>query len=142
MNKSVVPVDTTVAPKKKSARILQREELQSTWRIGRPNEMDTSRFVPMAPRAARRASKHMKFRPVYNHAIPVREPHKAVVGALKIKDRRQALAWAPKLECALGIVAFGLAVKLFVADYTRTNRHNAMKAAGTWVEKRATLVTR
>ncbi len=147
MSKSVIPVDTTVAPKVKNNRKTQRDEVQATWRIGRPNENDTSRFVKMAPRSVRRDAQLVNckpvgkrrtgknFRAVYNHAIPVKESHDSIMYAMRIMNRRQAMIWAPKLECALNLVLWGLSVKGFVQNYETVNRHNAMKAAGTWVER-------
>ena len=75
---------------------------------------------------------------MYHHGIPTKDPHKAVVKALKVMDRRASITWANHVSVGLSLVLWGTELKN--CEYRQKMaatkaRHEALKAAGTWVER-------
>lgn len=111
---------------------------------------DTSRVVKTASRKVRRSRLKMadgtlgprrvgkNFRPIYHHGIPVKESHKAIIKAMMAKDRKAAYHYANEVNIGLALGLWGFALRGCAQrqDMARMKlRHDAMKAAGTWIER-------
>lgn len=92
----------------------------------------------MAPRKLRRKLQGKKFRPVYYHGIPVTTPHKAVIKALKVKDRPASMEWARQVSIGLGLVLWGTELGKLALRQKKSAmkiRHDNLKLQGLWVER-------
>ncbi len=129
---------TTNDDKPVTGRRALRAELEARYKLRQVDTRDTSRLAKMAPRKLRRERQGKKFRPVYNHGLSLDLPHKAVIRALGVKNRKTSHYHQVEVKIGLALVEWGKALKLCERRQQLSDmkvRHDAIKEAGRWIER-------